>query len=116
MDEKTDEMVSDFSETSQKLFQALTMRSSLAWPILKKQCEIAQLHPARLEAKHLPEIVPRIAEALSRFTTVQNGESFAEQILGRTLKFPLTERGAIRPGLYTLEPMTQSRAKKTTNT
>lgn len=104
MDDKLTTMIEDFSETSKKLFLALDTRSSLAWPIFKKQCEIAQLNPARLTVKHLPEIVPRIAEALSRFTSVQNGQAFAQQFLGRSITFALTSRGTIRPGLFTLEP------------
>jgi len=71
-----------FSETSRRVYSALRKHSSLAWPILKKQCELARLDPTRLYDTNLDEIVPALTGALSRFTSPQKGKLFSSELLG----------------------------------
>lgn len=77
-----------FSRASKQVFEALERRSTLAWPILKKQCEIAHLDPIRLKPADLKKVVPGISQALSSFTTPQNGVSFQKELLGQRQSTP----------------------------
>jgi hypothetical protein len=73
---------SSFSSASRMVFEALEKRSTLAWPILKKQCEIVKLDPANLKLADLKKVVPGISQALSSFTTPTAGRDFQQELLG----------------------------------
>ena len=74
---------SQFSSASKRVYEALDRRSSLAWPILKKQCEIAKLDPINLQLSDLKKVVPGISQALSSFTTPEKGVAFENEILAK---------------------------------
>jgi hypothetical protein len=55
--------------TSKFILDALKSVSSLAWPILRTQCDLIGVDPQRLLLKHLPELLPRLVAATEQFCT-----------------------------------------------
>jgi hypothetical protein len=72
----------DLSPTSKRVLDALSAQSSLAWPILKTQCELASRDPALLKPEDLANLVPRLREALARFTNPSKGLAFERDLQG----------------------------------
>jgi hypothetical protein len=71
------------SPSARRLLDALSVRTSLAWPILKAQCEIAGRDPRAVKPEDLADLAPRIRAALSRFTTPQKAEAFVTEVMGQ---------------------------------
>jgi hypothetical protein len=62
------------------VLDALSAQSALAWPILKTQCELLACDPASLKPEDLPNLVPRLREALARFTSPGKGLAFQREL------------------------------------
>ena len=71
---------SRLSDAARKVLSVLRRHTALAWPILKTQCEIMDRDAAELRAPDLPDLAPRLIEAVSRFTSAEQGATLRVQL------------------------------------
>jgi hypothetical protein len=64
----------DLTPTARAVLEALQSVSSLAWPILKAQCDLASLDPSLLTNGEVPLLVPRLIEAVARFGSKEKAD------------------------------------------
>jgi hypothetical protein len=70
------------SPTARRVLDALSKHVSLAWPILKGQCEIAGVDPMRLSDESVPMLVAPLVEAVSRFAGAAKVGLLRDELLG----------------------------------
>ena len=76
------------SRTSRTILEALKKHTSLAWPIFKAQCSMAGCDPTQLMPNDVEAVVPKIASALSKFTTPTKAEAFRTELIPSVSSVP----------------------------
>jgi hypothetical protein len=70
------------SPAARRVLGALSKHVSLAWPILKGQCEIAGVDPIHLSDEDVPMLVSPLVDAVSRFAGTAKVGLLRDELLG----------------------------------
>jgi len=57
------------NDLSGRVFDVLASHTSFPWPVLETQAKRCKKDPHKLEQGDLPEVIPKLLEALARFTS-----------------------------------------------
>jgi hypothetical protein len=70
------------SPTARRVLSVLHKHVSLAWPILKAQCEMADIRPSEMSERNLESLVERLVGAVSKFAGPAKGGLLRDELLG----------------------------------
>jgi hypothetical protein len=70
------------SPTARRVLSALHKHVTLAWPILKAQCEIAGVDPRELSDGDVEPLVGRLVDAVSKFAGAAKADLLRDELLG----------------------------------